>query len=302
MYTRMKGVTDPLDERVKARIVGRDGFDPGYVSSGSEHSGQDGDGVISPSLSNIFFGFNGDAGDSVPEDAECAEYIIGERDPSISDSNEVNVDLIEPILRDQRDLFQKVLLAHVMRGLQVFSCAKSSKQTVRRNVMAFLRNFGYNVAICKTKWDSSGGLTSGNHEFIDVIRPEQNMRYFIDLEFASEFEIARPTESYECLQKCLPAVFVGTSDTLKQILKVMSDAAKRSLKRKGLLLPPWRKHRFMQNKWLGTYRRTTNIFPASFSSTSPVNQCYSVKCRAVGFDAGVNGGGVLLPATAARTR
>lgn len=298
MYARIKRVTDPLDERVKARIVGRDGFDPGYLSSGSEHSAHYGDDVISPSLSNLFFGFNGDAGDSVPEGSECYDEDNGERDPSVSDSNEVNVDLIEPILRDQRDLFQKVLLAHVMRGLQVFSCAKSSKPTVRRNVMAFLRNFGYNVAICKTKWDSSGGLTAGNHEFIDVIQPEQNMRYFIDLDFASEFEIARPTESYERLQKCLPAVFVGTCDTLKKILKVMSDGAKRSLKRRGLLLPPWRKHRFMQNKWLGTYRRTTNIFPASFSSTSPVNQCYSVKCRAVGFDAG----GVLFPATATRTR
>lgn len=297
MYTRMKRVTDPLDERVKARIVGRDGFDPGYVSSGSEHSAHDRDDVISPGLSNLFFGFNGD---SVPEGVECSED-NGERDPSISDSNEVNVDLIEPILRDQRDLFQKVLLAHVMRGLQVFSCAKSSKQTVGRNVMAYLINFGYNVAICKTKWDSSGGLTAGNHEFIDVIRPEQNTRYFIDLDFASEFEIARPTESYERLQKCLPVVFVGTSDILKQILKVMSDGAKRSLKRRGLLLPPWRKHRFMQNKWLGTYRRTTNIFPASFSSASTVNQRYSVKCRAIGFDAGVDGGGVLLPATA-RTR
>lgn len=286
---------------MKARIVGRDAFDPGYVSSGSEHSAHDGDDDISPGLSNLFFGFNGDAGDSVPEGLECSED-NGDRDPSICDSNEVKVDSIEPILRDQGDLFQKVLLAHVMRGLQVFSCVKSSKQTVRRNVMAFLRNFGYNVAICKTKWDSSGGLTAGNHEFIDVIRPEENTRYFVDLDFASEFEIARPTEPYERLQKCLPAVFVGTSDILKQLLKVMSDGAKRSLKRRGLLLPPWRKHRFMQNKWLGSYRRTTNIFPASFSPTSTtVNQCYSVKCRAIGFDAGVNGGGVLLPATA-RTR
>ncbi|XP_073147740.1 uncharacterized protein [Henckelia pumila] len=301
LYARMKRVTDPLGERVKARIFGRDGFEPGYVSSGSEHSAHDGDDVISPSLSGIFFGFNGDAGESVPEELVEFDEDNGERDPSVSDANEVYVDLIEPILRDQRDLFQEVLLGHVMRALQVFASVKSSKQTTRRNVMAFLRNFGYNVAICKTKWESSGGLTAGNHEFIDVVRPENEVRYLIELDFASEFEIARPTESYERLQKCLPAVFVGTSDVFKLILKVMSDGAKRSLKSRGLLLPPWRKHRFMQKKWLGAYRRTTNIFPASFSSASPVNQCYTVKCRAVGFDAGVNGGGELFPATA-RTR
>ncbi|XP_075478940.1 uncharacterized protein LOC142519799 [Primulina tabacum] len=297
MYARMKRVTDPLDERVKARIVGRDEFDLGYVSSGSEHSAHDGDDVISLTLSGLFFGFNGDAGDLALDGTEVSEH-NAER---VSDSNGVNVDLIEPILRDQRDLFQEALLRHVMSALQVFACVKSSKQTTQRNVMAFLRNFGYNVAICKTNWDSSGGLSAGNHEFIDVIRTEQNMRYFIELDFASEFEIARPTESYDRILKCLPAIFVGTSDILKRILKVMSDGAKRSLKCRGLLLPPWRKHRFMQKKWLGNYRRTTNIFPASFSSPSPVNQRNSVKCRAVGFDAGVNGGCVLLPATA-RTR
>ncbi|KZV25724.1 hypothetical protein F511_04785 [Dorcoceras hygrometricum] len=299
MYSRMKRVTDPLDERVKARIFGRDRIEPGYLSSGSEHSAHDGDDVISPSLSSIFFGFNGDTEDSVPEGAECPED-NAECDPSISETHEVNVDFIESILRDQRDSYQEVLLAHAMRALQVFSCAKSSKQAVRRNVMAYLRNFGHDAAICKTKWESSGGLTAGNHEFIDVIRPEQNVRYLVELDFVSEFEIARPTESYERLLKSLPAVFVGTSDVLKPILKVMSDGSKRSLKRRGLLLPPWRKYRFMQNKWLGAYRRTTNIFPASFSSVSPVHQLYPVKCRAVGFDAGVNGGSVLLPA-AART-
>ncbi|PIN14021.1 hypothetical protein CDL12_13368 [Handroanthus impetiginosus] len=171
----------------------------------------------------------------------------------------------------------------------------------RRNVMAYLRSCGYNAAICKTKWQSSGGLTAGNHEFFDVIRTENSTRYFIDMDFASEFEIARPTDSYERLLQHLPRVFVGTSEDLKQILKVVSDAARRSLKSKDLHLPPWRKHRFMQNKWFGPYRRTENLFPVSFSSPSTAKQSYGVKCRAVGFNAAVNGGNLLFPATA-RTR
>ncbi|KAK6122191.1 hypothetical protein DH2020_044070 [Rehmannia glutinosa] len=298
-YTRMKRVTDPLDDKAKARIVGRDRIGPDYFSSGSEYSAQADDDVTSSSLSELFFGFNIDeTGDSSPEtggDSDC------ERDPSMCDSISANVDSIKPILQDQRDAFKNVLTAHVRKAAQMFSCARSNKQIVRRNVMAYLRNCGYNAAICKTKWESFGGLTAGNYEFVDVLRSESSTRYFVDLDFAAEFEIARPTSSYERLLQQLPRIFVGTSEDLRQILKVLSDAAKRSLKSRGLHLPPWRKHRFMQNKWLGPYRRTSNIFPASFSSSSPAKQSYGVKCRAVGFDAAVNGGRLLFAATA-RTR
>ncbi|KAL2239243.1 uncharacterized protein LOC105170116 [Sesamum indicum] len=297
--TRMKRVTDPLDDRVKARIVGRDRTDPGYVSSGSEHSAHADDDLASPSLSELFFGFAVDDGaDSYPESNNDSDSEAGR---FMCDSSFRNVDFIKPILLDRTDEFRNVLLAQVLKAEQVFSCLKSDKQIMRRNVMAFLRGYGYNAAICKTKWESSGGLTAGNYEFIDVLRKDSSTRYLVDLDFASEFEIARPTNSYGRLLECLPRVFVGKSEDLKQILKAVSDAAKGSLKSRGLHLPPWRKHRFMQNKWLGSYRRTGNLFPASFSSPSPENRSYTVECRAVGFDTAVNGGRLLLQATA-RTR
>lgn len=288
-------MTDPLDDKVKARIVGRDRVEPGYVSSGSEYSGHGVDDVTSPSFSELLFG--GEDLEASPERYDSDS----ERDPSIYESSLRNVDLIKPILMDNTDEFQNVLKSRVLKAVQMFSCVKSDKSVIRRNVMAILRDRGYDAAICKTKWQSSGGLTAGNYEFIDVLSKDSSTRYFIDLEFASEFEIARPTTSYERLSQYLPTVFVGKVEDLKQILRVMSDAAKRSLKSRGLHLPPWRKHRFMQNKWLGSYRRTTNIFPASFASPSEVNQNSAVKCRAVGFVAAVNGGSMLIPATA-RTR
>ncbi|KAL8526022.1 hypothetical protein ACS0TY_015299 [Phlomoides rotata] len=293
-FTRMKRVTDPLDDKAKARIVGREGTVPDYVSSGSECS----DVMTSPSLSELFFGFNvGDAGETSPEsgDSDC------DRDWSLNDSNCANFDSIEPILQDQRDAYKNVLRAQVSKSVDIFSCVRSNKEMVRRNVMACLRNFGYNAAICKTKWESSGGLSAGNYEFIDVLRSEFSTRYIVDLDFAAEFEIARPTNSYDRLMQQLPRIFVGTSEDLKQVLKVVSDAARRSLKSRGLHLPPWRKHRFMQNKWLGPYRRSTNILPASFSSSTPAKPSYGVKCRAVGFDASFNGSHLMSPATA-RTR
>lgn len=302
-FTRMKKVTDPLDDRVKARIVGRGWVEPGYVSSGSEHSAHTDDDVTSPSFSDLVFCFGSDEDDAdrrpSPPEGDDSD---SESDPSISDPVDVNLDSIRPILQNERDAFEKVLRAHVSKAVQAFSSLESNKQVMRRNVMAFLKNYGYNAAICKTKWESSGGLTAGNYEFIDVVRPEYPIRYFIDLDFAAGFEIARPTSSYERLLQHLPKVFVGKSEDLKKILKVVSDAAKRSLKSRGLILPPWRKNRFMQNKWLGPYRRTANLFPASFSSSPSLGKpnC-AVKCRTVGFDAAVSGGHLLFPA-AARTR
>ncbi|KAG8371691.1 hypothetical protein BUALT_Bualt13G0114600 [Buddleja alternifolia] len=297
-FARMKRVTDPLDDKAKARIIGQDSFVHDYVSSGSEHGEDD---VTSASLSELFFGFDVDddccGGDSSPErnesDSDC---------DSSSIPYDVNRDLI--VLQDnQRDAFKNVIRAHISKAVEVFSYAKSNQSVTRRNVMAYLRNCGYNAAVCKAKWRSCGGLTAGSHEFIDLIRSENCDRYLIDLDFAAEFEIARPTSSYERLLQCLPRVFVGNSEDLKRILKVICAAAKRSLKSRGLYLPPWRKHRFMQNKWLGPHRRTVNLFAAatfSSSSTVKVKKSYGgVKC--LGFDAAVNGGNLLFPATA-RTR
>ncbi|KAG8387249.1 hypothetical protein BUALT_Bualt02G0001800 [Buddleja alternifolia] len=295
MYTRMKRVTDPLDDKVKARIVGRpDKTEPDYVTSGSEHSSQSNHDVTS----EFFFDFGVDDDlDSSPESKNGSDS-DSDRDSSMYDSSCVNVDSIHRALQDRTDEFQKMLKIHVSRAVQVFTCAKSDREMMRRNVMSFLRNYGYNAAVCKAKWRSSGGLTAGSHEFIDVLRSEQSTRYFVDLDFAAEFEIARPTNSYDRLFQCLPRVFVGKSDDLRLILKAMSDAAKRSLKSGGLILPPWRKHRFMQNKWFGSFRRTTNLFPATFTAAKQSN---GVQCRAVGFDAAVNGGCLLFAATA-RTR
>lgn len=287
--TRLKRVTDPFDDNAKARIVG---IGSGYASSGSEHSSHPDDDVTSSSLSELFLGFSVAA--EPPAEGGDSD---SDGDRSMCDSISASADLVGRIVEDERDAFKKVLSVHVWRAADIFSCLRSNKQMMRRNAMAYLRNCGYNAAICKAKWESSGALTAGSYEFIDVIRPDSPARYFVDLDFAAEFEIARPTTSYECLLRRLPRVFVGTGDDLRQILKVVSDATRRSLKCGGLILPPWRKHRFVQNKWLGPYLRTTNVFP----SPSAAKHGSGVKCRAVGFDAAANGGRLLLPA-AARTR
>ncbi|KAM3309435.1 hypothetical protein P3S67_011179 [Capsicum chacoense] len=310
----MKRVTYPFNDKAKARIIGAGAFagggyfrELGYISSGSEHSGDADNDVISPSFSGLVFGF--------PDDMEQNQYPENENDNSNSnsgdDTDEIAGDLYdnlpeEILLQSENDLFRNVLNSHVNKALEVFTYLKMEKSVLRRNVMSCLRDFGYNAAICKAKWESSGGLTAGNYEFIDVVRTDstnKQTRYFIDLDFASEFEIARPMKFYERLLQSLPKVYVGNLEELKYILRTMSDAGKRSLKCKGLHLPPWRKHRFMQNKWLGPYKRTTNFIPTvnTPAVNTPAFLPPSLKCRSVGFDSAAVDGGLWLPAVT-RTR
>ncbi|KAI8523311.1 hypothetical protein RHMOL_Rhmol13G0063500 [Rhododendron molle] len=301
-FARAKRVTDPLNDRVKALIVGKAGCEPDYPSSGSEHGGEE----YSPCLSDLIHGFleddaggGGDSGGGEPPDYESDS----ERDPSMCDLTDVIEDLVNASVTMSADSCRNLLSAHVSNAATAFkfSSVKPSRSVLRRAVMASLRELGYNAAICKTKWESSGGLTAGNYEFIDVVvqtdpATSQSHRYFVDLDFVAEFEIARPTDRYQRLLEKLPGVFIGRGEELKEIVKAMSEAAKRSLKSRGLSLPPWRKNRFMQNKWFGPYRRTVNAIPANSPS---VLTGFAVKCRSVGFDA-VNGR-LFFPATT-RTR
>lgn len=298
-FVRTKRVTDPLDARVRDRLVGRDGSAEliGYASSGSEHSADD-----SPCLSELVHGFLEDS-ESETRSSNLEYY---DSDSERVDSASDRVDAAECILRSTAattnvDSYKKLLQAHVSQGVEAFSLLRSNKPAFRRNVMSFLRDLGHNAAICKTRWDSSGSgcLTAGNYEFIDaVLQPSsssgaETRRYFIDLDFAAEFEIARPSAHYSRLLQSLPRVFIGNGDELKRIIRAMCDAAKRSLKSTELSIPPWRKNRYMQNKWFGPYRRTVNPLPESSTQTAITPApAAGVKCRRVGFDNVISDGNV----------
>ncbi|KAI3782842.1 hypothetical protein L2E82_12900 [Cichorium intybus] len=293
MAVRSKRVTDPLDERVKDRIVGRDRPEMVYSSSGSEHSGtssQIGDDSSSDhSLSYLLHCFDEHREEDGHEDAIYGDELDGrplQDNDSDSDSDRMeakNVEITSALRNLNGDRFRNILLANVVKAVEVFRSLRPSTQILNRNVLYFLQKLGYNAAICKTKWESCGGLTAGNYEFIDVVRSDCGDRYFIDLNFAGEFEIARQTNQFQRFSQKLPIVFVGKSADLKLIVKLMSDEIRRSLKSRGLLLPPWRKNRFMQNKWFGPYRRTVNCttanIPSSFAIPTP-----AVKCSLIGFN------------------
>ncbi|KAJ0911014.1 hypothetical protein HanRHA438_Chr06g0258581 [Helianthus annuus] len=307
MAVRSKRVTDPLTKRVKNRIVGRYTPENAYDSSGSEHSAtvsqiadHSDSNSSSHSLSYLLNRFNEEHEDE--SDHESDHESDSDSD-SESDSAEAKTEEISSKLRDLNvDTFRNALHANVVKAVNVFRCLKPNAQILNRNVMLYLQKLGYNAAVCKTKWLSCGGLTAGNYEFIDVVRSESSdcsVRYFIDVNFAGEFDIARQTNQFRRFTEILPTVFVGKSADLKQIVKLMSDEIRWSLKSRGMLLPPWRKNRFMQNKWFGPYRRTVNYTPANISSSIlvPVSQTLSaVKCSMIGFNV-VDGAPLLHAAT-----
>ncbi|KAM0935817.1 hypothetical protein DsansV1_C27g0196851 [Dioscorea sansibarensis] len=157
--------------------------------------------------------------------------------------------------------------------------------------MGRLREWGYNAGVCTTRWESSGGLTAGSYEYVDVVVGEK-LRYIVDLDFKAEFEIARATTEYEKVVRELPKVMVAAPEELRRVVRVVAEAARRSMKSKGLHVPPWRKGRYVVAKWTGPYRRTVNAGGGAVVRAG----VEIIKCRAVGF-----GPGVVIPATA-RTR
>lgn len=131
------------------------------------------------------------------------------------------------------------------------------KDDMKKIVNEGLLSLNYNSSICKSKWDKSPSFPAGEYEYIDVIIGEE--RLIIDVDFRSEFDIARQTSGYKVLLQSLPFIFVGKSDRLSQIVFLISEAAKQSLKKKGMPFPPWRKAEYMRSKWLSSYTRASVV-------------------------------------------
>lgn len=92
------------------------------------------------------------------------------------------------------------------------------------------------------------------------------VRVVIELNFRAEFEMARASDEYNRLISRLPEVFVGKAEKLRVLIKILCSAAKTCMKEKKMHLGPWRKHKYMQAKWLGTCERSAPAsLPVGFS-------------------------------------
>ncbi|CAK9136668.1 unnamed protein product [Ilex paraguariensis] len=128
------------------------------------------------------------------------------------------------------------------------------KDDLRKIVADGLSGLGYDASICKSLWEKSSTYPAGEYEYVDVI--VEGERLLIDIDFRSEFEIARSTGNYKAILQSLPYIFVGKADRLQQIVSVVSEAAIQSLKKKGMHIAPWRKAEYTRNKWLSPHTRT----------------------------------------------
>ncbi|TVU20560.1 hypothetical protein EJB05_36774 [Eragrostis curvula] len=129
-----------------------------------------------------------------------------------------------------------------------------------RFVAERLRDAGYNSAICRSKWSRAMDIPSGEHTYVDVVVPTKSgkaVRVLIELNFRAEFDMARGGAEYKSLVAALPEVFVGRTEKLKAVIKVMCAAAKQCARENNMHMAPWRKHRYMEAKWLSTPERVS---------------------------------------------
>lgn len=145
--------------------------------------------------------------------------------------------------------------------------ASKRKDEMRKIVTEGLVSLGYDAAICKSKWEKSPSFPAGEYEYVDVIVDGE--RLIIDIEFRSEFEVARSTKTYKSILQTLPHIFVGKADRLSKIICILSEAAKQSLKKKGMHIPPWRKADYVQAKWLSPPTRLGSVLPPTATATPP---------------------------------
>ncbi|KAE8687789.1 hypothetical protein F3Y22_tig00111008pilonHSYRG00187 [Hibiscus syriacus] len=138
--------------------------------------------------------------------------------------------------------------------------AGGCRNCLQRELSVRLRKSGFNCYIFKSKWRSSPEIPSCEHTYLEVLDKSSNKgeeRVVIELNFRAEFEIARANEDYKKLVARLPELLVGKTERVSASIKILCAAAKECMKENKMHLAPWRKQKYMQAKWLGTYERTT---------------------------------------------
>ncbi|KAF8114497.1 hypothetical protein N665_0036s0030 [Sinapis alba] len=133
------------------------------------------------------------------------------------------------------------------------------RSCLRGEVSRRLQDAGYDCVSYKSKWRSNHEIPAGEHEYLEIVdqsgSKKGEIRVVIELSFKAEFEMARGSEEYKRLIRILPEVYVGKTERLKTLIKILCTAAKKCMKDKKMHMGPWRKHKYMQAKWLGTCER-----------------------------------------------
>ncbi|XP_061338087.1 uncharacterized protein LOC133284961 [Gastrolobium bilobum] len=193
--------------------------------------------------------FNRNCDDS-SEDESDTHGGFGDSNYSSGEASEILKGLVTCASVSERNL-----LADAAKIVDKNKICKRKDDFSRKIVTEGLIAIGYDASICKSRWEKSPSYPAGEYEYIDVMIGKE--RVLIDIDFRSEFEIARSTKTYKTILQNLPCIFVGKCDRLQSIVAIVAEAAKQSLKKKGMHVPPWRRAEYVKAKWLSPYTRTT---------------------------------------------
>ncbi|XP_030485788.2 uncharacterized protein LOC115702485 [Cannabis sativa] len=166
------------------------------------------------------------------------------------ETTDIEVEILEKILMYMRNIESLII----------------EPQNLKKWVVLWLKMDGYEASLCKTTWVFFNGGAKGHYEFLDVIT--NGTRVIIDLEFRSQFELARPTQRYKKLIEALPSFFIGTEEKLGNVVTLLCSAAKESLKESGLHIPPWRKDTYMHSKWFSENCKKISFSPNTTTTTT----------------------------------
>ncbi|CAN8231785.1 unnamed protein product [Cochlearia groenlandica] len=233
------------------------------------------------SSDDVLFGFL-DEGNHSPEDfTDSGNFAAGEKSDADIDVAVCNYDENIRFWREQEQLLHATLFRTSSIETKIRQATKEVLKEVRSKglkcicrrpvtggcgsclrgeVSRRLRDFGYDCVITKSKWRNSHDIPAGEHEYLEIVdksSKKSEIRVVIELSFRAEFEIARGGQDYKRFVGILPEVYVGKTERLKPLIKILCTAAKKCMKDEKMHLAPWRKQKYMLAKWLGMSERKT---------------------------------------------
>ncbi|KAM5577913.1 hypothetical protein ABKV19_008305 [Rosa sericea] len=151
---------------------------------------------------------------------------------------------------------------------------------LRHGIVNSLCDKGFKASLCISKWSETKKIPGGTHEYIEVTGNTSTSRtkqlfYVVELEFRDQFEIAKASNEYRNLVRMLPKTYVGKADYLRAIVRIVCDAAKRSMKESRMHMGPWRKRSFMLMKWSASIERLASVESVSTSNRYNVQSSLS---------------------------
>ncbi|XP_075100174.1 uncharacterized protein LOC107780603 [Nicotiana tabacum] len=205
--------------------------------------------------------FNCNGTDSSEEETDSLSCFVESNHTCCNDACEILKSLVPC-----PSVIERNVLADITKIIEKNKMGKLKDNFIRKIVVDGLLATGYDASICESRWDKTPSTPAGTYEYVDVVA--EGERLLIDIDFRSEFEIARSTRSYKFLLQLLPNTFVGKADRLQKIVHLLTEAAKQSLKKKGMPFPPWHKAEYVKAKWLSPY---TRIKPTLMGETTVSN-------------------------------